>query len=102
MPGITRDSVLHLARELGYEVEERPVSVDEIYEAHAEGRLTESFGTGTAAVISPVGEYCYKDESIILNNREIGPVAQRFYDLLTGIQFGTEEDKYKWTNVVPR
>lgn len=102
LPGITRDSVLHLARELGYEVEERPVSVDEIYEAHAEGRLTESFGTGTAAVISPVGEYCYKDKSIILNNREIGPVAQRFYDLLTGIQFGTEEDKYKWTNVVPR
>ncbi|NLC25650.1 MAG: branched-chain amino acid aminotransferase, partial [Fastidiosipila sp.] len=102
LPGITRASVLHLASELGYKIEERPVSVDEIYEAHASGRLSESFGTGTAAVISPVGEYSYQGESIILNNNEIGPLAQRFYDLLTGIQFGTAEDKYGWTSLVPR
>ncbi len=102
LPGITRASVLQLAADLGYKVEERPISVDEIYEAHSSGRLSESFGTGTAAVISPVGEYTYRGESIILNNNEIGPVAQQFYDLLTGIQFGTGEDKFAWTNVVPR
>lgn len=102
LPGITRASVLQLAADLGYKIEERPISVEEIYEAHSSGRLSESFGTGTAAVISPVGEYCYRGESIVLNNNEIGPVAQRFYDLLTGIQFGRAEDKFGWTNVVPR
>lgn len=102
LPGITRASVLQLAADLGYELEERSISVDEIFEAHAAGRLSESFGTGTAAVISPVGEYSYQDKSIVLNNNEIGPVAQRFYDLLIGIQFGTVEDRFGWTNVVPR
>lgn len=102
LPGITRDSILKLARQEGYEVEEREIAVEEIYQAHAEGRLTEAFGTGTAAVISPVGELQYEGKSIILNNNEIGPVAQKFYDLLTGIQYGKLEDKNGWTSIVPK
>ncbi len=102
LPGVTRDSVLTLARERGMVVEERRISVRELYEAHAEGRLSEAFGTGTAAVISPVGELEYKGESIIINNSEIGPVAQMFYDALIGIQRQTAEDTHGWTAVIPR
>ena len=64
-PGIARKSILQLAREKGMTVEERPIAVEELFQAHAEGRLTEAFGTGTAAVISPVGELAYRDRSMI-------------------------------------
>ncbi|MGI6507754.1 MAG: branched-chain amino acid aminotransferase [Saccharofermentanales bacterium] len=101
LPGVTRDSVITLAKDRDMIVEERRISVKELYEAHAEGRLTEAFGTGTAAVISPVGELQYMGESIIINNREIGPVAQMFYDILTGIQRQTVEDIHGWTAVIP-
>lgn len=101
LPGVTRDSVITLAKDRDMIVEERRISVKELYEAHAEGRLTEAFGTGTAAVISPVGELQYMGESIIINNREIGSVAQMFYDILTGIQRQTVEDIHGWTAVIP-
>jgi branched-chain amino acid aminotransferase len=101
LPGITRDSVLTLAKSMGYEVEERKIPVVELFQAYDEGRLNEAFGTGTAAVISPVGELTWEDRTIIINNNEIGPIAQRMYDTLTGIQWQRREDPHNWTSVVP-
>ena len=81
----------------GYKVEERKLSVDEVKEAHKNGTLTESFGTGTAAVISPVGKLRYVDDVMIINNNEIGEVSQKLYDTLTGIQWGKREEDMGWT-----
>lgn len=99
LPGITRDSVIHLAKHWGIPVSTRQVAIDEIFEAHAMGRLTECFGTGTAAVISPVGELRYKDSVITIGDGKVGPMAQRFYDAITDIQYGRAEDPFGW--VVP-
>jgi branched-chain amino acid aminotransferase len=96
LPGITRDSVLQLGREWGMKVSERGVSIDEVLDAHRAGTLTEAFGTGTAAVISPVGELVYKGASHVINAGKIGPVAQRFYDTITGIQYGELDDSHGW------
>ena len=96
LPGITRKSILQLAQEKGIPVEERPIAVEELFQAHAEGRLTEAFGTGTAAVISPVGELAYRDRSMILNEGKIGPVSQAMYDNLVGIQRGDLPDPHGW------
>lgn len=96
LPGITRNSVLTLARQLGYEVEEKRLAIDEIFEDARTGKLTEAFGTGTAAVISPVGELCWKDEKLVIGGGSIGPVAQKLYDTLTGIQYGKLPDENGW------
>jgi len=100
LPGITRDSVLQLCRNWGLEVEERKISVDELITAQKEGRLEECFGTGTAAVISPVGKLRYKDDVMLINNNEIGEISQKLYDTITGIQWGKIEDENKWTLLV--
>jgi branched-chain amino acid aminotransferase len=97
LPGITRRSCIELAKSLGMEVEERRISIDEMIETAKTGRLSEVFGSGTAAVISPVGELKYEEQVITINNNKIGPVAQLFYDTITGIQKGTVEDKLGWT-----
>jgi branched-chain amino acid aminotransferase len=97
LSGITRMSCIELLKKRGYEVEERPLSIDEIVEAHKNGKLEESFGTGTAAVISPIGELKYKNEDFIINNSKIGEVTSMLYDTLTGIQFGKLEDEFGWT-----
>jgi branched-chain amino acid aminotransferase len=102
LPGITRDSVLTLARDMGLKVTERKIAIDEVIEAHKNGTLKEVFGTGTAAVISPVGSLTYKNEEYIINNNEIGELSQKFYDTLTGIQFGTVEDKFGWITNIPK
>lgn len=102
LPGITRKTVLELAKSLGYEVEERRVAIDELYQYHKEGRLQEVFGTGTAAVISPVGELLFKDEKIVINDSQTGPITQKLYDHYTGIQSGKLEDPYGWRVVVPK
>lgn len=102
LPGITRDSVLTLAEDQGLEVDVRRIAVAELYEAHEAGLLQEAFGTGTAAVISPVGELSWNDRSIIINDRLIGPVAQIFYDKLVGIQRQRLPDSRGWTSLVPR
>ncbi|PTH58392.1 branched-chain amino acid aminotransferase [Staphylococcus agnetis] len=102
LPGITRKTVLELAKSLGYEVEERRVAIDELYQYHKEGRLQEVFGTGTAAVISPVGELLFKDEKIVINDNQTGPITQKLYDHYTGIQSGKLEDPYGWRVVVPK
>jgi len=102
LPGITRKTVIELAQNLGYEVEERKVSIDELIEAHNKGELTEVFGTGTAAVISPVGQLKYGETEIVINNNETGEITQRLYDNYTGIQSGKLEDPQGWRVVVPR
>jgi branched-chain amino acid aminotransferase len=80
--------VIILAKEWGIPVEERPISIDELIAASKKGTLQEVFGSGTAAVISPVGEIRHVDETIIVNNRKIGKLSQKFYDEITGIQYG--------------
>ncbi len=96
LPGVTRDSVLQLSRDLGYKVKEEALSIDTIVEGIESGTLTEVFGMGTAAIISPVGELKYKDKVLTINNGEIGPKTRELYDELTGIQYGLKEDKYGW------
>lgn len=100
LSGITRRSCLELAEFLGIEAEERRISIDELIEAGKSGQLTEAFGSGTAAVISPVGELRYGDEVIIINRGQIGSVTQTFYDAITQIQYGLQEDIYGWTEKI--
>ena len=100
LPGITRNSVLELCRSWGMDVEERKISVDELLEAQKTGKLEECFGTGTAAVISPVGKLRYKDDVMVIGGGEIGPVSQKIYDTVTGIQLGKLEDPFGWRVVV--
>ncbi|MBQ1553769.1 MAG: branched-chain amino acid aminotransferase [Clostridia bacterium] len=100
LPGITRNSVLTVCRDWGMPVEERKISVDELIEAQKNGTLEECFGTGTAAVISPVGKLRYKDDVMTINGGGIGPVSQKLYDTITGIQGGTLEDKFGWVTVL--
>ncbi len=97
LPGVTRDSAITLLREWGVRVAERPVAIDEVIEAARKGTLREVFGTGTAAVISPVGELAYKGERIVVNDFRIGELTRRLYDAIVGIQYGTAPDSRGWT-----
>jgi branched-chain amino acid aminotransferase len=96
LPGVTRNSVLTLAREWGMKVSEREISIDEIYEAYKNGNLKEMFGTGTAAVISPVGLLHYNGHDMIINDMRIGETTKKFYDYITSIQYGEIEDTRDW------
>lgn len=98
--GVTRDSTIRLARDWGTEVVERPISIDEIFEAHHTGALEEIFGTGTAAVISPVGSIHHKGETLVTDKYHIGPFAERIYKAITGIQYGFEVDVHHWMSDV--
>ncbi|WP_028841773.1 branched-chain amino acid aminotransferase [Thermodesulfobacterium hveragerdense] len=100
LPGITRDSVLKLASHLGIPAKERQISIDEVISAIQEGRLKECFGTGTAAVISPVGEICYKDKPYLIGQGQTGELTKKFFDYITGIQYGEREDEFNWTVVL--
>lgn len=100
LPGVTRDSAIQLLRSWGYKVSERLLSIDEIREAADNGKLDEAFGTGTAAVISPIGELNEAGKVMIINEGKIGPISQRLYNNLTGIQWGTVEDTMGWTVLV--
>lgn len=97
LPGITRKSCIELLASEGITVSERLLSVDELSQAMTDGTLAEAWGCGTAAVISPIGELCYKDHKYIVNNNEIGELSQHLYDTVTGIQWGEIEDKFGWT-----
>ena len=97
LAGITRKSILRLAQDKGYQTEERRISVQELFDAYERGGLTEAFGTGTAAVISPVGEMEYQGKSMVLNDHKIGNISQEMYDTLVGIQRGDLPDTYGWT-----
>lgn len=94
--GITRDSVLQLAEKLGIKTVERRITIDEVLEASRTGSLDEAFGTGTAAVISPVGELHYKDEVYTVNGGETGALSRKLYDELQAIQTGNAEDPFGW------
>ena len=96
LPGITRNSVLHLCNQWGLPTEERRISVDELITAFKNGEVEEIFGTGTAAVISPVGKLRYKDEIFTVNDNQIGELTQKLYDTITGIQTGKLDDPYGW------
>ncbi len=100
LPGVTRDSVIQLAREWDLEAQERPITIEEVIEGLEEGRLLEVFGTGTAAVISPVGVLHYKERDYTINQGETGPLARRFFEEITGIQYGTRPDTRGWTVTV--
>ena len=96
LPGITRKSCIELLKSWGLKVEERLITAEELFEAGANGTLKEAWGTGTAAVISPIGEMGWEDKHVVVNGGKIGPLAQKLYDTLTGIQWGTQPDPHGW------
>ena len=97
LSGITRMSSIELLRSWGFTVSERKLSIEEVARAADEGKLKEAFGTGTAAVVSPIGELKWGDKVMSINNGEIGPISQKLYDNLTGIQWGKLPDSMGWT-----
>lgn len=98
--GITRESTIQLAHEWDIPVEERLISIDEIFEAYENGTMQEAFGTGTAAVISPVGRIDHEGRTLVTDEHEIGPFARRVYDEITGIQYGEIEDRFNWLHTI--
>ncbi len=99
LPGITRKSVIQLCQSWGMKVSERRITIEEVAKAYDEGKLDEVFGTGTAAVISPVGHLKWGDKVMEIGGNKIGPVSQKIYDTMTGIQWGRLEDPFGW--IVP-
>ena len=100
LPGITRMSVIELAKHWGLNVEERRITIDEVLNGLENGSVTEVFGAGTAAVISPVGILAHKGKDFQVGNGETGPVSMRFYEHLTGIQYGRESDPFGWLELI--
>lgn len=100
LPGVTRDSVIKLLDEFDIKLKEEHFTIDFLIEMIEEGRLKEAFGTGTAAVISPIGELGYKGKSYVINDFKTGDLTKKLYDRLTGIQYGELEDKYGWRREV--
>lgn len=97
LPGVTRDSVIHLAKSFGVKVAERRIAIDEVFDAARSGVLDEAFGSGTAAVISPIGELNKDGDKIVINGGKIGALSQKLYDTLTGIQWGKTPDPFGWS-----
>jgi branched-chain amino acid aminotransferase len=96
LPGITRNTVLSLAKMWDVQVAERKISINEVLDAHSSGKLQEIFGSGTAAVISPVGEIKYGDTVITVGSGKVGPMANKFYKTISDIQYGRIEDPKGW------
>ena len=96
LPGVTRDSVIKLLKHWNIPVEERRLSIDELYQANAQGKLEEAFGTGTAAVISPIGELNWEGKIATISGGKTGELSQKLYDTITGIQKGELEDPFGW------
>lgn len=96
LPGITRKSAIEICRKKGYKVTERRITIQEIADAYDAGKLDEVFGTGTAAVISPVGHLKWNDKIMEINDNKIGEISQMLYDTMTGIQWGKIPDEYGW------
>lgn len=96
LPGITRDSVIKLARSWGIKVNERPIAIEEVLSTIADGTLQEIFASGTAAVISPVGALSYQNREYAINGGQTGTLSQRLFDELQGIQYGTRPDPFGW------
>jgi branched-chain amino acid aminotransferase len=102
LPGVTRDSVIAIAKDWGLKVEERRISIDEVIETARTGDLLEAFGTGTAAVISPVGVLSYKGREVTINNNQTGELSRRLYDYLGKLQHGEEPDKFGWVERIDK
>jgi len=103
LPGITRDSVLHILKDWGVKVSERALAIDEVLEAAESGALKEAFGAGTAAVISPVGQLTYKGKDYVIAGGKMGELSQRLYNEIVAIQYAEKEDPYGWrTPVEPK
>jgi branched-chain amino acid aminotransferase len=100
LDGVTRDSILTLLRDWGHKVSERPIAIEEVMQAGRDGTLREMWGTGTAAVVSPVGLLGYKDQQVVINGGETGALTQKLYDSIVGIQYGRTNDAYGWTTEV--
>jgi branched-chain amino acid aminotransferase len=100
LSGVTRDTVIEMAKDWGIPVVERRISIDEVLSASKEGKLKEAFGTGTAAVISPVGEIQHEETLIRINDGKTGALSQRLYDEITGIQYGERTDKFGWCHSI--
>jgi branched-chain amino acid aminotransferase len=96
LPGVTRDSVIRLAKDLGMKVTERTVSIEEVVRAAGDGTLQEMFGSGTAAVISPVSHFQYKGKDFVVGDGRTGEVASELFDRITGMQTGLRPDPYGW------
>ncbi len=97
LPGVTRRSIIELLRDWGYEVVEGKLAIEDVMQAAREGKLEEVFGTGTAAVVSPVKELDWKGEQALIGDGKIGTLTQKLYDTLTGIQWGKLPDTKGWT-----
>lgn len=97
LSGVTRRSILEILRHEGYKVEERKISVQELVKALEEGRVDEAFGTGTAAVVSPIGQFSFENNDYKLGDGKVGQITKKLYDTITGIQRGKIEDKFGWT-----
>lgn len=96
LEGVTRNSVIQLLKHWEIPVSERRISMEELCQAHKEGRLEEAFGSGTAAVISPIGQLSWNNEDMIINDSKTGEIAKRLYDTMTSIQYGKEADPFGW------
>jgi branched-chain amino acid aminotransferase len=100
LPGVTRASLLQLAPDLGYEVEERMIDVEEMLADVRSGKITEVFGCGTAVVVSPVGQFGYQGETYTIGNGDVGPISSHLHHELTAIQYGDKPDPYGWTYTI--
>jgi len=100
LPGVTRDSVLHIARHWGLKVSERMIGLDEVISALESGKLKEVFATGTAAVISPVGKLAHHEKIFLINGGQVGELSKKLYDHIVGIQYGKIKDPYGWVERV--
>ena len=96
LSGITRKSSIELCKKWGLKVSEKRITIQEIADAYDAGKLNEVFGTGTAAVISPVGHLKWGDKVMLINDNKIGPISQRLYDTMTGMQYGKLPDEMGW------
>jgi branched-chain amino acid aminotransferase len=97
LDGVTRNSTIQMLNHWGVPVVERTISIEELYEAGKNGTLEEAFGTGTAAVISPIGELSWQDEKLVISGGQTGELSKRLYDTMTGIQKGAIPDPFGWT-----
>jgi branched-chain amino acid aminotransferase len=96
LPGVTRHSVIQLARHFGVKVAERPLSIDEIIAASKKGTLKEAFASGTAAIVSPVGQIYFRGREYLINGGKTGPLAEKLYNEILQIQYGLKEDEFGW------
>jgi branched-chain amino acid aminotransferase len=96
LPGVTRNSVIQLARHFGVKVVERPLAIDEIIAASQKGTLKEAFASGTAAIVSPVGQIYFRGKEYLINVGKTGPLAEKLYNEILEIQYGFKEDEFGW------